>query len=167
MNTINTFLNRIICGDCIEVMREMPSASVDFVVTDPPYLVNYRSRDGRRYPNDDNDRWLRPAFAEVARVLKHDRFCVSFYGWNKADRFLAAWKAAGLQPVGHLVWAKDYHSNILAGFFSCLAIQIHAGGRARQPPPPLRPQSRDTSPPPCSRPQGERQFDKCSQSLML
>ncbi len=35
---------------------------------------------------------------------------VSFYGWNKVDRFLAAWKAAGLYPVGHLVWVKDYHS---------------------------------------------------------
>jgi site-specific DNA-methyltransferase (adenine-specific) len=110
MNTLNTFINRIICGDCISVMRTMPAASVDFVLTDPPYLVNYRSRDGRRYPNDDNDRWLAPAFAEVSRVLKPNSFCVSFYGWHKADVFLTAWKAAGLQPVGHLVWTKDYHS---------------------------------------------------------
>lgn len=110
MNTIHPFTNQIICGDCTKVMRTMPSASVDLVVTDPPYLVNYRSRDGRRYPNDDNDRWLKHAFAEVSRVLKHDRFCVSFYGWSKADRFLAAWKAAGLQPVGHLVWTKNYYS---------------------------------------------------------
>src|SRR5262245_58559654 len=66
MHTITTFLNRIICGDCTSVMREMPGASVDLVVTDPPYLVRYRSRDGRAFPNDDNDRWLRPAFAEVA-----------------------------------------------------------------------------------------------------
>ncbi len=110
MNPINTFTNHIICGDCISVMATMPSASVDLVVTDPPYLVNYRSSDGRRYPNDDNDRWLKPAFAEVSRVLKADRFVVSFYGWNKADRFLAAWKAAGLQPAGHLVWTKNYYS---------------------------------------------------------
>jgi site-specific DNA-methyltransferase (adenine-specific) len=110
MHTLNTFLNRIICGDCTRVMREMPGASIDLVVTDPPYLVSYRSRDGRAFPNDDNDRWLAPAFAEVGRVLKRDRFAVSFYGWNKADRFLAAWKAAGLHPVGHLVWTKNYHS---------------------------------------------------------
>lgn len=105
-----TFTNRIIHGDCVQVMRGMPSASVDFVLTDPPYLVNYRSRDGRRYPNDDNELWLLPAFVQIGRVLKRDRFCVSFYGWNKADRFLTAWKAAGLYPVGHLVWIKDYHS---------------------------------------------------------
>ena len=29
--------NTIICGDCLEVMRQMPDASVDLVVTDPPY----------------------------------------------------------------------------------------------------------------------------------
>ena len=110
MYTIHHFINQIIRGDCVCVMREMPSESVDFVLTDPPYLVNYRSSDGRRYPNDDNERWLAPAFAEVGRVLKRDRFMVCFYGWNKADRFLAAWKAAGLQPVGHLVWTKNYHS---------------------------------------------------------
>jgi site-specific DNA-methyltransferase (adenine-specific) len=36
---------------------------------------------------------------------------VCFYGWNKVDRFFAAWKAAGFHAVGHLVWVKPYHSN--------------------------------------------------------
>lgn len=110
MQNIHHFTNQILRGDCIEVMRTMPSASVDFVLTDPPYLVNYRSRDGRAVTNDDNGRWLKPAFTELYRVLKRDRFCVCFYGWHKADQFLTAWKAAGLYPVGHLVWTKDYHS---------------------------------------------------------
>ncbi len=30
-------LNQIICGDAIEIMRAMPTASVDMVVTSPPY----------------------------------------------------------------------------------------------------------------------------------
>jgi adenine-specific DNA-methyltransferase len=52
-----------------------------------------------------------PTYAELYRVLKNDRFLVSLYSWHKVDRFFAAWKAAGFRPVGHLVWAKDYHSN--------------------------------------------------------
>jgi len=28
-------------GDCIEVMREMPEASVDAIVTDPPYGLEF------------------------------------------------------------------------------------------------------------------------------
>ena len=39
--------NRIIDGDCTQALREIASESVDFVLTDPPYFVNYRDRDGR------------------------------------------------------------------------------------------------------------------------
>ena len=102
--------DRIVEGDCIRVLKTMPAASVDLVVTDPPYLVRYRARDVRRIANDDNADWLAPAFAEVSRVLKRDRFCISFYGWGHTDRFLAAWRAAGLRPVGHFVFAKSYYS---------------------------------------------------------
>jgi len=31
------YLNKIICGDCLEVMRGMPDKCVDLVVTSPPY----------------------------------------------------------------------------------------------------------------------------------
>jgi len=31
------FINKIICGDCLEVMKEMPKGDVDLVLTDPPY----------------------------------------------------------------------------------------------------------------------------------
>lgn len=102
--------NTVIQGDCIDVMRTMPPDSVDLITTDPPYLVRYRSRDGRSYPNDDNDRWLEPAFAEAFRVLKRDRVCISFYGWSRADRFLRAWRTAGFYPIAHLVFVKRYTS---------------------------------------------------------
>jgi adenine-specific DNA-methyltransferase len=111
MKSIYEFENRIITGDCIKVMQEMPAASIDFIATDPPYLVHYSSRDGRTIAGDDKSGWLFPAFAQMYRVLKYNRFLLSFYGWNRVDRFLAAWKAAGFRVVGHLVWVKQYHSN--------------------------------------------------------
>ena len=104
------FINRVINADCLDVLPRLPSRSVDFVLTDPPYLARYRDRTGRSVENDDRDRWLAPAFAEIYRVLKNDRFCVSFYGWPRVDSFFAAWRAAGFRPVGHLVWAKRYAS---------------------------------------------------------
>jgi DNA modification methylase len=108
--TLENFMNRIIYGDCINILGKMPSHSIDLVVADPPYLVNYRSRDGRTYANDIHSSWLKPAFAQVFRVLKADRLCVCFYGWPKAERFLWAWKEAGFYPVSHLVWIKRYCS---------------------------------------------------------
>jgi DNA modification methylase len=106
----SSFTNQILHGDCIEVMRQMPANSVDFILTDPPYLVNYRDRTGRTIQNDADDTWLNPAMAEAYRVLKQDRVAVMFYGWTKIDAFFEAWRSAGFQPVGHIVFRKNYSS---------------------------------------------------------
>jgi DNA modification methylase len=106
----SNFTNRILHGDCIKVMRQMPANSVDFILADPPYLVNYRDRDGRTIQNDADDTWLKPAMAEAQRVLKQDRVAIMFYGWTKIDAFFEAWRSAGFQPVGHIVFRKNYSS---------------------------------------------------------
>ncbi len=106
----NQSIDTIMQGDCIQIMREMTANSIDFILTDPPYLVNYRDRDGRTIQNDADDNWLKPAMAEAYRVLKQNRLAVMFYGWNRVDRFFDAWKGAGFQPVGHLVFRKTYSS---------------------------------------------------------
>lgn len=108
---MNQFLNRITCGDCCRVLTELPESSVDFVLTDPPYLVRYQDRNDRTVANDDNAGWLMPAFAQIYRVLRPDSFAVSFYGWSHVDKFLAAFRAAGFTAVGHLVFVKRYASN--------------------------------------------------------
>lgn len=102
--------NAVLHGDCIDILGTFASASVDFALTDPPYLVRYKSRDGKRVRNDDNAAWLRPAFAQIHRVLKPGSYCVTFYGWKRVDRFVAAWSTAGFRIVGHLVFRKQYAS---------------------------------------------------------
>jgi len=107
---IQEFVNRVYQGDCLDLLPELPAGSIDFVLTDPPYLVRFQDRSGRSLPGDDTGQWLKPAFAELYRVLKPNSFLVSFYGWPKVDEFFAAWKAAGFRPAGHLVWPKRYSS---------------------------------------------------------
>ena len=36
------FINQVVNGDCLAVLPNLPSRSVDFVLTDPPYLSRYR-----------------------------------------------------------------------------------------------------------------------------
>lgn len=127
----NHLINSITQGDCIQVMREMPANSVDFILTDPPYLVNYRDRDGRTIQNDANADWLKPAMQEAYRVLKKDRVAVMFYGWTKVDAFFDAWKAAGFQPVGHLVFRKTYSSR--SRFLSYQHEQAYLLAKGRPP----------------------------------
>jgi len=104
--------NVVLHGDCVRLMHDMQRSSADFILTDPPYLVSYRDRDGRTVANDNNDQWLRPAFQQMHRVLKDRSFCVSFYGGNNADLFIDAWRAAGFRIVGHVVFRKRYASSI-------------------------------------------------------
>lgn len=110
MKPLQSFVNRIIHADCLTVLPELPEACVDLIVTDPPYLVNYVPRDGRRCHNDDDPSWLGPAFKELYRILKPDCHLATFYGWPWVDLFMAAWKGAGFRPVSHLVWIKAHCS---------------------------------------------------------
>jgi adenine-specific DNA-methyltransferase len=110
LKPLSLFLNRVIHADCTKLLPLFPSESIDFVCTDPPYLVNYLPRDGRRCPGDDSDDWLEPAFRELYRVLKPDSFCATFYGWPGIDRFMKVWKQSGFRPVSHLTWTKTHCS---------------------------------------------------------
>ena len=99
---MNILTNTILNADCLKALPMLQDRSVNFILTDPPYITRYKSRDGRKVPNDDNDTWLKPAFAEMYRVLANESFAVSFYGWPMADRFMQAYRAAGFRVVGHL-----------------------------------------------------------------
>jgi DNA modification methylase len=125
--------NTILHGDCLDVLPQLPPGSVDFVLTDRPYMVRYCCRDGRRVPNDDNDAWLKPAFAEIYRALARDSFAVSFYGWPHADRFLSAWRAAGFRIVGHFVFPKRYTSTTRLVRYQHECAYLLAKGSPKQP----------------------------------
>ncbi len=107
-------LNGVTCGDCIDVMSYMPSRSVDFVLTDPPYITRYRpykNNAGQTVTNDDNGVWLKPAFGAMYRVLRPDSLCISFYGTLNVALFNDAWRSTGFRVVGHIVFVKKYPSS--------------------------------------------------------
>ena len=52
---VSQLRNTVVPGDCVVEMRRMGSASVNFILTDPPYLCRYRSRDGQSIANDQED----------------------------------------------------------------------------------------------------------------
>lgn len=38
------FINKVIQGDCLEVMKDIPDKSIDLIVTDPPYGIGIAKR---------------------------------------------------------------------------------------------------------------------------
>lgn len=61
----------IVCGDCLEVMRQMPDECVDLVLTDPPF------NKGKDFANDnlpwhDFLRWYKDVVQELHRVLRQN-----------------------------------------------------------------------------------------------
>ena len=128
---------QVIQGDCKSVLQTLPTESVDFVLTDPPYLVRYKDRSGRTIANDDNSGSVLSAFSDLYRVLKPNTFCVSFYGWNSVAVFFEAWKLAGFAAVGHIVWHKGYASR--RGFLNARHEQAYVlvKGHPKKPARPL------------------------------
>ncbi len=125
--------NSIVHGDCTSVLKTVDAESVDFVLTDPPYFVRYRDPSGRTRANDRDPDSVLGAFHDVYRALRPDTFCISFYGWNRADAFLQAWRRAGFTPVGHIVWQKNYASS--TGFLRARHEQAYVLAKGRPPKP--------------------------------
>jgi len=86
---MENYVGKVINGDCIKVMSEMPESCVDLIVTSPPYGV------GIAYDSFDDDlefdqykvfsaNWLREAY----RVLKDDgRIAINIpYEINRQDK---------------------------------------------------------------------------------
>ena len=131
------FCNEILHGDATETLTQLPDHHADLIVTDPPYLVNYRDRSGRSLANDDNAAGVLPVFPELWRVLKPDSYCVLFCGWSAIAQFSAAWEAAGFKTVGHIVWAKGYTSSARHLQYRHESAWLLAKGRPKAPSQPL------------------------------
>ncbi len=62
-------VNAIICGDCVTVLKDFPSDSVDLIVTSPPYADSRKKTYGGIHP-DKYVEWFLPKSEQFLRVLK-------------------------------------------------------------------------------------------------
>jgi len=108
-------------GDCIEVMREMPEASVDAVITDPPYGLSFMGRGWDTFAGEANagarggtqDKGILPGYGRGGTSANRVKF--------RADEALAfqsfseTWAREAyrvLKPGGHLLafaGTRTYH----------------------------------------------------------
>ena len=83
------FIDQIICGDCLEVMQGIPDKSIDLVLTDPPYGINYLSNmRGERFNriiNDENDYRL-VTYPILNEKLKEDSVALIFCSFKNYSK---------------------------------------------------------------------------------
>ena len=46
---IDKYINTIICGDCLDILKDFPDSCVDLVVTDPPWNLGYFKDDDKEW----------------------------------------------------------------------------------------------------------------------
>ena len=76
------YINRVICGDCLEVMKNIPDKSIDLVFTDPPYGIN---KEGIK--NDESLEVYYKCLPEIYKVLKDKSFFVTFASIGRLPDF--------------------------------------------------------------------------------
>lgn len=74
-------INKILCGDCLEIFPGIPKNSVDLVITSPPYNLDVKYdvyKDKRPY--GEYLQWLKKVFENVYNILKTGGRCAIIIG---------------------------------------------------------------------------------------
>ena len=101
-------------GDCLELMQNIPDHSVDMVLCDPPYGIDFQScriKDkAKRKPKIQNDKTPFTAFIPLLkRVLKPTGCVMIFTRWDVQQTFIDAMREADLAPNSCIIWDKKIH----------------------------------------------------------
>lgn len=85
-------------GDCLQVMKTLPSESVHAVVTDPPYGIDFMAK-GWDHQTPGPEVWV-----EALRLLKPGGWLVAFAGTRTQHRMASAIEDAGFEIRDMLAW---------------------------------------------------------------
>ena len=102
-------------GDCLEVMDGIKDKSVDLIVTDPPYLMDYQSNRRKkedRFDKIKNDKGnymlIQDYLEECHRIMKDNTAIYCFCSWHNIDFFKGEFeKHFKLKNI--IVWNKNNH----------------------------------------------------------
>lgn len=141
MNFEKDFLNKIICGNCLEVMKSMPDGSVDLVVTSPPYnlknstgngmkdgrggkwsnasLINGYSHYDDNIPHDEYAKWQRACLTEMLRLINNNGAIFYNHKWRVQAGLLQDRQdiVQGFPVRQIIIWRRKGGINFNKGYF--------------------------------------------------
>jgi modification methylase len=135
------FVNKIICGDCISVMKQMPDECLDLVVTSPPYnlknstgngmkdgrggkwknaaLVNGYAHHDDNMSHEDYVQWQRNSLYEMFRLIKNDGAIFYNHKWRVQAGLLQDRQdiVSGFPVRQIIIWRRKGGINFNPGYF--------------------------------------------------
>jgi modification methylase len=135
------FVNKIICGDCISIMKQMPDECLDLVVTSPPYnlknstgngmkggrggkwknaaLVNGYSHHNDNMPHEEYVQWQRNCLSEMFRLIKSDGAIFYNHKWRVQSGILQDRQdiISGFPVRQIIIWRRKGGINFNPGYF--------------------------------------------------
>lgn len=136
-----TEVDTIINGDCIKVMKSLPSESVDLVVTSPPYnlknstgngmkdgrggkwsnaaLINGYSNYDDCMPHEEYSQWQRACLTEMMRLIKNDGAIFYNHKWRVQAGLLQDRHdiVEGFPVRQIIIWKRKGGINFNPGYF--------------------------------------------------
>jgi site-specific DNA-methyltransferase (adenine-specific) len=108
-------------GDALTLLPQIPGGSIDLIVTDPPFAIDFKAqrlnynRTGsnvlegyQEIPEEEYGQFTRQWIAEAARVLSPAGSMYIFSGWNRLRDILEGIDEAGLTTINHLIWKYQF-----------------------------------------------------------
>lgn len=135
------FINKIICGDILKVIKEIPNGSIDLVVTSPPYNIKNSTgnglKDGRGgkwanaglqkgyshhddcMPHGEYVKWQRDCLAEMLRVISDKGAIFYNHKWRVQAGLLQDRQdiVSGFPVRQIIIWRRKGGLNFNPGYF--------------------------------------------------
>ena len=114
-------MNKIYNKDCIIGMKTIPDETIDLVVTDPPFAINFKAKkanynrtasrvlSGYNEINvEDYYKFTNNWMLQVKRGLKKSGSMYVFSGWNNLKDILTALDVNGFTTINHIIWKYQF-----------------------------------------------------------
>ena len=102
--------------DVLKFMSDIPDETIDLIVTDPPYLINYKTnwrKESHKFSeaikNDNNPELIKRYIKECHRVLKNDTAMYMFCSFDKVDFFKKEIEKY-FTVKNIIIWRKNNHT---------------------------------------------------------
>ena len=106
---------KLINDNCLKAFKNIEGGSIDCIIADPPYLMNYKTnyRKNKNHDfckpiyGDDDSELIHRFIVESYRVLKNNKAMYMFCNSNKIDFFKKEIEDAGFKIKNIIVWVKN------------------------------------------------------------